>query len=113
MPPAIPTAGTRRVGRPIPRAARRDPGHRMLGQLHGHRRHVDRDVALPAMKTALGLSPAQQQWVVDAYLIAFGGFLLLAARAGDLFGRKGVFEAGLWCSPPRAWPAVWPGAPGC
>jgi EmrB/QacA subfamily drug resistance transporter len=53
------------------------------------------NVALPAMKAALGLSPAQQQWVVDAYLIAFGGFLLLAARAGDLFGRKAVFEAGL------------------
>ena len=53
------------------------------------------NVALPAMKTALGLSAADQQWVVDAYLITFGGFLLLAARAGDLFGRKGVFQAGL------------------
>jgi EmrB/QacA subfamily drug resistance transporter len=53
------------------------------------------NVALPAMKASLGLTPAQQQWVVDAYLIAFGGFLLLAARAGDLFGRKGVFQAGL------------------
>ncbi len=53
------------------------------------------NVALPAMKAALGLSPAQQQWVVDAYLITFGGFLLLAARAGDLFGRKVVFQAGL------------------
>jgi len=53
------------------------------------------NVALPAMKAALGLSAAGQQWVVDAYLITFGGFLLLAARAGDLFGRKGVFQAGL------------------
>ena len=53
------------------------------------------NVALPAMKVALGLSAADQQWVVDAYLITFGGFLLLAARAGDLFGRKGVFQAGL------------------
>jgi MFS family permease len=53
------------------------------------------NVALPAMKTALGLSAADQQWVVDGYLITFGGFLLLAARAGDLFGRKGVFQAGL------------------
>jgi EmrB/QacA subfamily drug resistance transporter len=53
------------------------------------------NVALPAMKTALGLSAADQQWVVDAYLITFGGFLLLAARAGDLFGRKGVFQGGL------------------
>ena len=53
------------------------------------------NVALPAMKAALGLSPADQQWVIAAYLITFGGFLLLAARAGDLFGRKGVFQAGL------------------
>jgi hypothetical protein len=53
------------------------------------------NVALPAMKAALGLSAADQQWVVNAYLITFGGFLLLAARAGDLFGRKGVFQAGL------------------
>jgi EmrB/QacA subfamily drug resistance transporter len=53
------------------------------------------NVALPAMKAALGLSAADQQWVIDAYLITFGGFLLLAARAGDLFGRKGVFQAGL------------------
>src|SRR4249919_2005915 len=53
------------------------------------------NVALPAMRTALGLSAADQQWVVDAYLVTFGGFLLLAARAGDLFGRKGVFQAGL------------------
>ena len=53
------------------------------------------NVALPAMKAALGLSAADQQWVVDGYLITFGGFLLVAARAGDLFGRKGVFQAGL------------------
>jgi EmrB/QacA subfamily drug resistance transporter len=52
------------------------------------------NVALPAMKAALGLSAADQQWVVDAYLITFGGFLLLAARAGDLLGRKPVFQAG-------------------
>jgi EmrB/QacA subfamily drug resistance transporter len=53
------------------------------------------NVALPAMKAALGLSAADQQWVVDAYLVTFGGFLLLAARASDLFGRKGVFQTGL------------------
>ena len=53
------------------------------------------NVALPAMKAALGLSAADQQWVIDGYLITFGGFLLLAARAGDLLGRKGVFQGGL------------------
>lgn len=53
------------------------------------------NVALPAMKAGLGLSTTDQQWVVDGYLITFGGFLLLAARAGDLFGRRWVFQAGL------------------
>jgi EmrB/QacA subfamily drug resistance transporter len=53
------------------------------------------NVALPAMKAGLGLSATGQQWVVDGYLITFGGLLLFAARAGDLFGRKSVFEAGL------------------
>jgi MFS family permease len=53
------------------------------------------NVALPAMKTGLGLSTTGQQWVVDGYLITFGGFLLFAARASDLFGRKWVFQAGL------------------
>lgn len=53
------------------------------------------NVALPAMKTALGLSATDQQWVVDGYLVTFGGFLLLAARAGDLLGRRRVFQTGL------------------
>src|SRR3954454_14194384 len=54
------------------------------------------NVALPAMKSGLGLSTADQQWVVDGYLISFGGLLLLAARAGDLFGRRLVLQAGLF-----------------
>ena len=53
------------------------------------------NVALPAMKQHLGLSATGQQWVVDGYLITFGGLLLFAGRAGDLFGRRGVFLAGL------------------
>jgi len=51
-------------------------------------------VALPQMRAGLGLSTSQQQWVVSGYLITLGGFLLLAARAGDLFGRKRVFLFG-------------------
>ena len=51
-------------------------------------------VALPQMRAGLGLSTNQQQWVVSGYLITLGGFLLLAARAGDLFGRKRVFLFG-------------------
>jgi EmrB/QacA subfamily drug resistance transporter len=53
------------------------------------------NVALPSMKAGLGLSVTAQQWVVNGYLIAFGGLLLLAARAGDLFGRRRVFLTGL------------------
>lgn len=53
------------------------------------------NVALPAMKSGLGLSPSAQQWVVNGYLVAFGGLLLFAARAGDLFGRRRVFQIGL------------------
>jgi EmrB/QacA subfamily drug resistance transporter len=53
------------------------------------------NVALPAMKAGLGLSATGQQWVVDGYLITFGGLMLFAARAGDLFGRRSVFQAGL------------------
>lgn len=51
-------------------------------------------VALPKMRAGLDLSANQQQWVVSGYLITFGGFLLLAARAGDLFGRRRVFLFG-------------------
>jgi EmrB/QacA subfamily drug resistance transporter len=53
------------------------------------------NIALPAMRHSLGLSADTQQWVVDGYLVTFGGFLLLAARASDLFGRTRVFQAGL------------------
>ena len=53
------------------------------------------NVALPGIHQALGLSVDGQQWVVNGYLVTFGGFLLFAARAGDLFGQKKVFQAGL------------------
>lgn len=52
-------------------------------------------VALPAMRESLKLSAEQQQWVVDSYLVALGGLLLLAARIGDLVGHRRVFRIGL------------------
>jgi EmrB/QacA subfamily drug resistance transporter len=52
-------------------------------------------VALPGIHRAFGLSIDGQQWVINGFLVTFGGFLLLAARAGDLFGHKKVFQAGL------------------
>ncbi len=51
-------------------------------------------LALPQMRIGLNLSTNEQQWVVSGYLITLGGFLLLAARIGDLFGRKRVFLFG-------------------
>jgi EmrB/QacA subfamily drug resistance transporter len=53
------------------------------------------NVALPSIKNDLGFSQASLAWVVNAYLIAFAGLLLLAGRLGDLFGRKRIFLIGL------------------
>jgi EmrB/QacA subfamily drug resistance transporter len=53
------------------------------------------NVALPSIQSDLGFSQADLAWVVNAYLIAFGGLLLLAGRLGDLVSRRGVFLAGL------------------
>ncbi|GLZ54474.1 MFS transporter [Actinomycetospora sp. NBRC 106378] len=53
------------------------------------------NVALPAMREALGFSAVGLQWVVSAYTLAFAGFLLLGGRAADLFGRRRMFLAGL------------------
>src|SRR6201992_2869438 len=52
-------------------------------------------VAVPYIQTDLGFSSSSLAWVVNAYLIAFGGLLLLAGRLGDLFGRLRVFLVGL------------------
>src|SRR2546427_13292493 len=51
--------------------------------------------ALPKIQSALGFSPAGLSWVQNAYTIAFGGLLLLGARAGDILGRRRVFVAGI------------------
>src|ERR1039458_3023689 len=53
------------------------------------------NVALPSIQRSLHFSPSNLTWVVDAYLIAFGSFLLLAGRLGDLLGRKKVFLSGV------------------
>jgi EmrB/QacA subfamily drug resistance transporter len=53
------------------------------------------NVALPAIQRDLHFTQANLTWVVNAYLIAYGSFLLLAGRAGDLIGRKRLFIAGV------------------
>jgi len=53
------------------------------------------NVALPTIRTALGFSDNGLEWVVNAYALTFGGFLLLGGRAGDLLGRRRVFISGI------------------
>jgi EmrB/QacA subfamily drug resistance transporter len=53
------------------------------------------NVALPSIQQDLDLSENNLQWIVNAYTLVFGGFLLLGGRAGDLLGRKRVFLVGL------------------
>jgi EmrB/QacA subfamily drug resistance transporter len=53
------------------------------------------NVALPSIQSDLGFTQSGLAWVVNAYLISFGGLLLLAGRVGDLVSRKGMFLAGL------------------
>src|SRR5919201_1815724 len=53
------------------------------------------NVALPSIRTDLGFSEASLAWVVNAYLLTFGGFLLLAGRFGDLYGQRRLFLVGI------------------
>jgi EmrB/QacA subfamily drug resistance transporter len=53
------------------------------------------NVALPSIQRGLHFSPSSLQWVVNAYTLIFGGFLLLGGRAGDLIGRKRLFMVGV------------------
>src|SRR6266571_4894667 len=52
-------------------------------------------VALPSIREDLGFSESSLAWVANAYLLTFGGFLLLAGRLGDLFGHRRLFLLGL------------------
>src|SRR3989442_1504939 len=53
------------------------------------------NVALPSIKADLGFTETSLVWVVNAYLLTFGGFLLLGGRLGDLFGHRRLFLAGI------------------
>ncbi|MFI0444549.1 MFS transporter [Actinomadura sp. 6N118] len=53
------------------------------------------NIALPNIQTDLGVSDANLAWVVNSYALAFGGLLLLGGRAGDLFGRRRMFQVGI------------------
>src|SRR5688572_7239475 len=53
------------------------------------------NVALPSIREDLGFSEASLAWVINAYTLTFGGFMLLAGRLGDLFGHRRVFLLGV------------------
>src|SRR5437667_9542568 len=53
------------------------------------------NVALPSIRTDLGFSETSLAWVVNAYLLTYGGCLLLGGRLGDLFGQRRLFIAGI------------------
>ncbi|TAL53266.1 DHA2 family efflux MFS transporter permease subunit [Pandoraea sp.] len=55
------------------------------------------NVALPSIRADLGFSETSLVWVVNAYMLTFGGFLLLGGRLGDLFGHRRLFLAGIAC----------------
>src|SRR3954462_392269 len=53
------------------------------------------NVALPSIRSSLGFSETSLAWVVNAYLLTYGGFLLLSGRLGDLYGQRRIFLAGI------------------
>lgn len=53
------------------------------------------NIALPAIQTDLGVTDANLAWIVNSYALAFGGLMLLGGKAGDLFGRRRVFQLGI------------------
>jgi EmrB/QacA subfamily drug resistance transporter len=53
------------------------------------------NIALPSVQRELHFSPANLTWVIDAYVLVFGGLLLLGGRTGDLFGRRRMFVVGI------------------
>src|SRR3989441_9138236 len=53
------------------------------------------NVALPSIREDLGFSETSLAWVVNAYLLTYGGFLLLGGRLGDLFGHRRLFLVGI------------------
>src|SRR5436190_4154515 len=53
------------------------------------------NVALPSIQVDLGFSQENLQWVISAYALVFGGFLLLGGRAADLLGRRRIFLGGV------------------
>ena len=98
--PPIETAPRRRRSRPRPRPRAAGGNGLLLGVCCVAQFMVILDlsivnVALPSIQSSLKFSASDLQWVVDAYAIVFAGFLMLAGRAGDLWGQRTTFVAAL------------------
>jgi MFS family permease len=66
------------------------------------------NVALPSIGRDLGVAPEDLSWVVNAYILMFGGFLLLGGRVADYLGHRRSMLAGSSCLPPPPWLGRWP-----
>lgn len=53
------------------------------------------NIALPTLQNELGMSAASLPWVINAYVLAFGGLLLFGGRLGDIYGRRRMLQAGM------------------
>src|SRR5687768_12619757 len=53
------------------------------------------NVALPTLQNDLGISTANLPWVINAYILAFGGLLLFSGRLGDIYGRRRMLQVGM------------------
>jgi MFS family permease len=71
------------------------------------------NVALPSIRSSLGFSATGLQWVVNAYTLAFAGFLMLGGRACDLLPRRQVFLVGIGLFAVPPWSALSPTPRGC
>ncbi|WP_210589280.1 MFS transporter [Streptomyces sp. GESEQ-35] len=85
---------------PRPRVRSRARGAAALAVIAGCNAMIQLDdpivnIALPGMREGLGLSAVGASWVINAYLLTFGGLLLLGGRAGDILGRRKVFMTGV------------------
>ncbi len=69
------------------------------------------NIALPDIQRDLGFSATGLSWVLNAYMLAFGGLLLLGGRAGDILGQRRPLSAGSSSSPSPRWPGASPPLP--
>jgi MFS family permease len=68
-------------------------------------------VALPKIQADVGFTPESLSWVFNAYVVAFGGLLLLGGRLSDLVGASASSPLAGSCSAPARWPPAWPRPP--